>query len=581
MSDGTVVHGHGGPGDERAGVADAVGGERWFRSVLESLLEVSAVVREDGGIELLNDPASRIPGLPLDELCALDDRVPPGRLRDEGGGVLTVADRPPYRALRRGEERTGDVVAFDDAAGRRWIEVSTRLLTADRGRAVSVSVVEVTQRHRSEQALTYRLAFEDLVTSISTRFVLLPPDDVRTGIDATLREIGRFLDAGRAYVFELDPLSRTFDETHEWCAAGVPSFREIRRGVSTDVMPWWVERLSAGEDLLIADIRELPEQAWRERRIFGSQSIAALACVPLLSAGELSGFIGLDVLDGPRAWTPDAVRLLRVVGEIVAGAIDRSRAARRLSRAAEEVLRNNAELERANEELRLANRAKDEFLSVASHELRTPLTTILGFVETLRDRGDQLGAERQQEFLEVLHRQSARLYRLVDDLLEMSRITAGRAGGHPEAVALGPVVAELLGDLALHGPDVVVTGVRDAVAFAEPDHIRRMLTNLLENAAKYGRPPIVIDVAATATEVVVSVRDHGPGVPADFVPRLFERFSQASTGTTRSATGTGLGLSIVKDLARLNGGRVGYQPADPGARFTVWMPRAVSPRGVR
>ncbi len=236
--------------------------------------------------------------------------------------------------------------------------------------------------------------------------------------------------------------------------------------------------------------------------------------------------------------------------------------------------RSRHALEEANEELREANEMKGRLVSVVSHELRSPLTAIHGFAELLRDDWDETPDDEKLEIVDSIERQSRRLFRLVDDLLTLSRLDTHTVEARAEPVELGPVVESVAADLGL-SPQLEIEGPRDAAAMADRDHLVRILVNFLTNARRYGRPPFTVQIrrGAEGSQAHVDLRvcDTGPGVPEEFVPRLFEPFTRAKV---TEGEGTGLGLSIVRGLADANEGSAWYEDLDPGASFVVRLPAA-------
>ena len=223
------------------------------------------------------------------------------------------------------------------------------------------------------------------------------------------------------------------------------------------------------------------------------------------------------------------------------------------------------------------NEAMKDFVAVASHELRTPTTVIRGFASTLQRRWDDLDDMSKREFVDAVARSAQRLSRLVDDLLIVSRIDADGATDEAELVDVGEsvlaAVDEMGGEGSIVRVDIDVDGAPRA--FMAPHHLRRIVRNLLENAIRYGQPPVEISAREVGGAIEVRVSDHGEGVPPEFVTRLFERFARADTAVSREKGGTGLGLSIVRGLVQANGGEVGYEPAPSGgACFVVRLPLA-------
>ena len=237
-------------------------------------------------------------------------------------------------------------------------------------------------------------------------------------------------------------------------------------------------------------------------------------------------------------------------------------------------------LELANEELQAAGELKNDFLAMASHELRTPLTSISGFAKTLRTRWAAILDEDKRHYVSIIDEQADRLGRLVTDLLLLSRIEQGGLRVEPVSVDVLPAIERALRDMAIP-VDVAVSCDEGVQVFIDEDHLQQILLNLLSNAMKYGKPPIELEVTVDAAGgagagprfASIVVEDHGAGVPAQFVERLFERFAQAPEHQSDLRAGAGLGLSIVAGLVEAHGGDVRYEAGQAGgARFIVRLP---------
>ncbi len=249
----------------------------------------------------------------------------------------------------------------------------------------------------------------------------------------------------------------------------------------------------------------------------------------------------------------------------------RRRRESQLEHQAEQLVQYAAEMEAANEALRMADATKNDFVSTVSHELRTPLTAIRGFAQTLLMRWDRLDDEQRQTLIATIDRQGGRQQRLIEDLLTVSRMRAGSLVAHAETFDVREVVESCVSVVGRDGVDVRVP--HGATAHADPDHVAQVLCNLLTNAKKYGAAPFVITATLDQDQLRLAVRDHGPGVPAAFVGRLFDRFEQASTGDQRTSAGLGLGLAISRELCELNGGDLVHVPTSgAGAKFVMALP---------
>jgi signal transduction histidine kinase len=229
-------------------------------------------------------------------------------------------------------------------------------------------------------------------------------------------------------------------------------------------------------------------------------------------------------------------------------------------------------------DLRRVDRMRRDFVANVSHELRTPLTAVRGYVEALME--EPLQFEQQRAFLEVIDRHTARMERLVRDLLRLARLDAQQETVDLHSINVATLLRSALTDLAESierrklQVDIIVA---PAVANIEADPVKMhdALRNLIENAVNYSVEGARIELEAQSDGewVVLSVRDHGPGIPEADLARVFERFYRVDTSRTRDPGGTGLGLSIVRNLVELHGGKVsaGNRP-EGGAVFTISLP---------
>lgn len=214
-------------------------------------------------------------------------------------------------------------------------------------------------------------------------------------------------------------------------------------------------------------------------------------------------------------------------------------------------------------EVRRLEGVRRDFVANVSHELKTPLTSIRGYVETIL-ADDQLPPDVRRQFLEVVQKNANRLHRIVDDLLDLSRLESGGWRPEPRTVNVVSMVEDAwssCSDVAQHRNITFVPPARGPAVTADPGALRQVLSNLLENALRYtpdgGRIEVcVLPPAGTDELVTLEVRDNGAGIASDALPRIFERFYRADPARTRAQGGTGLGLSIVKHLVESMGGDV-------------------------
>ena len=226
-------------------------------------------------------------------------------------------------------------------------------------------------------------------------------------------------------------------------------------------------------------------------------------------------------------------------------------------------------------------RVRQEFLSNVSHELRTPLTSILAFVETLAD-GALEDDENNRRFLEVIRRNAERMHHLIDDILELSAIEAGKVDVRPRTIRLAPLVQDVWSSLAEKSQAALTITFRnevdnDTTVYADPRRLEQILTNLISNAVKFNSEGGSVSVSHKSLDGYqrITVVDTGEGISREHLPRIFERFYRTHTARSRELGGTGLGLAIVKHLARLHGGEASVESSQgAGSTFIIDLPKA-------
>ena len=276
----------------------------------------------------------------------------------------------------------------------------------------------------------------------------------------------------------------------------------------------------------------------------------------------------LDLQDGTLSvWTSrhapffgsEELATLRTLGSLTQLALDRAR-----------LFSQEQAARRALEE---ADELKMSFIALAAHELRTPVAVIHGVIETIDRRGEQIPGEQREDLELMLRTQSAGLKVLVEQLLDLSRLDAHAVAIDPKRIPVRKRVEEIVAlSAGTRAGEVNVAVPPDLEAIVDPDAFDRILTNLVTNALRYGRAPIHVSAERENGRLQVAVEDRGEGVPSEFVPKLFERFSRSDPARGR-AGGTGLGLAIAHSYAEAHAGELRYRHARPhGARFELVLP---------
>jgi len=320
--------------------------------------------------------------------------------------------------------------------------------------------------------------------------------------------------------------------------------------------------IERGEPTLVRDVSD----EWLATRVRDAEYLGAdsgtpptsLMLVPLRARGRTLGVVSFAVANGKRRYTLADLALAEDLAQRAALAAD------------------NARLYREAQD---ASRAKDEFLAVLSHELRTPLTPVLGWVRMLRS--GTLAPEATERALDTVERNTRLQAQLVEDLLDVSRIIAGKLSLDLRPVALGPLVDAVIESTAASAVGKSITVTRHVEPDlprieADANRLQQVLANLLSNAVKFTPVGGRVDVAVRCVgdSMCLTVADTGDGLAPEIAPHIFDRFRQADSTITRQHGGLGLGLSIVRHIVEGHGGSVQAtsEGVGRGTTFTVTLP---------
>jgi len=215
------------------------------------------------------------------------------------------------------------------------VDINTSSFTY-RGRTAVLAVCrDITQRKQAERELKYRMEFELVISKICTQFVNLAADEIDGGIHQALKTVGEFARVDRSYIFLFSDGGRRMDNTHEWCAEGIEPQAPRLKALSVDQFGWLMERMRRLETIHVPRVADLPPEAAAEKADFQTGSVRSLVCVPMVCAGSLVGIAGFDSVREEKTWSEDIIALLRIVGEVLASALERKRAEEALKRSEE------------------------------------------------------------------------------------------------------------------------------------------------------------------------------------------------------------------------------------------------------
>jgi signal transduction histidine kinase/ActR/RegA family two-component response regulator len=431
----------------------------------------------------------------------------------------------------------------------RVVDLVLAPVTDDAGRVLFIAPtgIDITDRKQVEERLRLLDAMSEVTRAAA---------DPKAIMVETPRLLGEYLGATRCAYADVEPDNDRFTIRHDWTAAGAISTVGM---YSLDLFgPRAAADMREGRTLVIRDVdRELSPSEGAD--MFNAIGVKAIICCPLVKESRLLAMMAVHQ-DAPRNWTAHDITLLEEV-------VERSWV--------------HIERVRATEALREADRRKTEFLAILAHELRNPLAPIQTGLDIMRLAADN--PTTVSKVRDMMERQLAHMVHLVNDLLDVSRITLGQVHLKKELVELKGIVASAVEtslplieagqhELTVHIPE------EPLLLDADPTRIAQVVSNLLNNAAKYtpngGR--IELSARRDGGEAVISVTDTGLGIPAESLATVFEMFAQIGQNSDRARGGLGIGLTLVRRLAELHGGTVTAQSpgVGKGSTFTVRLPVA-------
>ncbi len=532
--------------------------EEAYRDLYEHAPNVYWSTGADGYIKRMNQRAADLFGRTPEEIV--------------GQHFTTlIADTPEnmaramqtFNRFLAGQATFGQEFEFRGANGRAiWASVNVVPIFGEDGKPVATrtTIADITERKRAEEALQRRLDLEQVLTEVATGFVSARPDDVDRAFEKAIARIGAWGHWDRVRVFLYEQSKPEAALSHEWRSEAAPD---------APAAPLIPRRLLRRRDEVVDVPRVASAPEGTVEAVLAAAGVGGVIVVPVANASAWLGFIELACFGRGHAWLHADVQLLRLLGEIMASTLQRCTAER--------------ELETARAGAEAASQAKSEFLARMSHELRTPLNAILGYAQLLQ-RDDAIGSPQRMQ-IQTIHRSGEHLLTLINEVLDLARVEAGRLDIAAVDTDLGALVRDVG---AMFRQRAENAGLEFRCDVEEPyprriraddRRLRQVLINLLGNAVKFtpagGDVGLEVRARRSGAEqwlITFAVVDSGIGIAEQDLPRIFDPFYQV---LARKAEGIGLGLAITRRLVEAMAGELKVDSfPGKGTTFTLTLETA-------
>lgn len=470
----------------------------------------------------------------------------------------SIRDTAAQDALKIGEEiSTEQRTRTKDG---RWLDgvYSVRILSIGKEKLLFTVMIDMTAQKESQRKLQHLIAMEDFLVQSASKLLTADPRRTNEALNSVMTAVGKLAESDRSYIFQFNLRKRIMDNIVEWCAPGIaPQIQELQN-LPFSFFPDLIELFKKGEPFVANDVSDLDDSHKMTRDVLESQNIKSALLIPILSKHKMMGFLGLDSVSKMRVWPIEYVNILIILSNNIASAWEKKAQFTNLNIATQKAR------EYANQAKR-ANSYKDEFISTMSHEIRTPMNGVINAVRFLSETNlDQ----RQQRYIAMLRNSSEILLKIINDILDYSKISSGKAILEHNSFDLRETIdyciAPYLSAAEIKGLDFKVTYNSDIPSFFLGDQrkINQILANILSNAIKFTKNGGIQFIVEAITEknfsrIFFTIKDTGIGMSEEFIKKqLFNAFQQGNPAISREFGGSGLGLRIAKQLSNMMGGEI-------------------------
>ncbi len=456
-----------------------------------------------------------------------------------------------------------ETTTFNADGQKIWISATKKLLPPlrySKPQVLGVSI-DITPTKTAESALAERLKFEQASAAIVQAFVQTNSKNLQDTMDRILQHLGFYTEADRCFIYRFTDPNQDARLLFSWLRASKESQADLPLGLNHLSIAWMAQWFALNIPVAVDHLSDLPDSADRFMNIWNTVDDTSFLAIPIMHDNHLMGFLGVDATN-KGGWEQEETNLVRYVADMFMTVWSK--------------LEAEKSLVGAMKEAQASSKAKSEFLANMSHEIRTPMNCVIGISDLLMEMDP---SDNQKQYLEMIGQSGSALLALINDILDLSKIEAGQLELDPIEMNLRSLVEEISGLTAFNtqakGVEMIsriAPGAPDTVV-CDPNRLRQVLTNLLNNAAKFtSQGHIYLNVEPTGQQgkkinLKFEISDTGIGIEKEKLNAIFEKFTQADATTTRKFGGTGLGLPISQHLVNLMGGKISADSV-PGSGTT-------------
>lgn len=423
---------------------------------------------------------------------------------------------------------------------------------------------DINVRKKAEEDLKRQARMQQMVIEMASQYINLPVEEVSSAVNQSLKSIGDFISADRSYIYLYDFINGTISCEYEWHRNGNGPDLDKLQNLPVDLIPEMVAAHRAGEIKTMDDLCSILPEGWLRKQL-EQEDAKNFHTIPMMSGDACIGFVGFLFFKTAHQYSAEENLLLQLFAHMLVNVKNKTKVELKLLETNKYLESATAKANKLAAEAENANKSKSVFLANMSHEIRTPLNAIIGFSQLMNR--DKFLSESQREYNTSIVKAGEHLLDLINDILELSKVEAGRIVVNPTNIDLHLLfdgIRMLFKERAQAKRLQFIFETDENLpkyVYVDEGKLRQIFVNLIGNAIKFTEEGGIAirtrteKINTETSKLIVEIQDSGPGIPESEIDKLFKQFEQTSSGINKGS-GTGLGLALSRELAILMGGSI-------------------------